>query len=383
MNSTADDAVDVVVIGGGVVGLAAAGTLAEAGRSVALLERHPAFGREISSRNSEVVHAGLYYPAGSLKARHCVEGARRLYAFCRAAGVRHENCGKLVVAADDVEAAELERLKRAGETNGVSGLALIDGAELARREPAAAGRLALVVPSTGILNAHGLVDALAVRAEAAGALLVRGAGVFALEPGEGGRPWRIGYRDGAGEDELFARVVVNAAGLGAQAVMRMAGMDPDAAGLRRWPCRGVYFSVAGRWRGALRGLVYPVPPANLTGLGIHSVKSLDGGFKLGPDTEYVDRDDDFTVDPGRRNAFYEAARRYLPDLREDELSPDMAGIRPKLSGPGEAARDFYMAHEAARGLPGFVNLAGLESPALTACLSLADGVRDLAAECLD
>jgi L-2-hydroxyglutarate oxidase LhgO len=251
---------------------------------------------------------------------------------------------------------------------------MLTRAEVERREPAVRAVAGLLSPETGILDAHGWMDALARRAGAAGADLVPGAAVGRLAPDGGG--WTVGFRDSGGEGELRARAVINAAGLGAQETMRLAGLDPEAMGLALHPCKGEYFSVGGALRRAVRGLVYPSPEADLRGLGIHTVVDLGGGLKLGPNALYAEADD-LRVDPAHAEAFHREASRYLPSLRAEDLAPAMSGIRPKLAGPGEPARDFHIAHEDAAGAPGFVNLCGIESPGLTASPALGEAVASL------
>lgn len=364
---------DAIIVGGGVTGLAALREFAARGREAALLERHDAFGRETSSRNSEVIHGGMYYAPGSLKAAACGEGRRLLYAFAEAAGVRHAKCGKIIVANDPAEEEALGRILDTGEQNGVEGLRFLSQGEIAAREPEIKARAALLSPETGVVDAHGLMHALAHAAETDGASAVPGAVVTGL--GKSASGWKVRFRDAEGENEEEARVVVNAAGLAAQEVMRMAGLDPEALGLRLQPCKGNYFSLSGSAGKRIRALVYPAPEANLAGLGVHTIVDLAGRARLGPDVEYLEPaangEYDYRVDPGRLERFFVSARRYLPFLEPGDLAPDFSGIRPKLAGPGQPARDFYLAEESARGAPGFINMAGLESPGLTACLALA------------
>jgi L-2-hydroxyglutarate oxidase LhgO len=361
---------DLTVIGGGAVGLATAMRAAERGKSALLLERHPAFGRETSSRNSEVVHGGAYYAPGSLKARLCVRGRRELYAFAEAHGVPCVKAGKIIVAVEESEIAALERILENGRENGVEGLAFLEKGELRGRWPEVAAVGALWSPETGVVNAHRFMDAMRSVAEGAGAVLLPGAEALALETVAGG--WRASFRDAEGVQSVDSAFVVNAAGLGAQAVMAMAGLDPDALGLALHPCKGSYWSVQGEARRRIPGLVYPAPEEHLVGLGVHTVVDVSGGVKLGPDAEYVPpaREYDYAVDERRKEAFWRSARRYLPFLEPGDIHPDMAGIRPKLSGSGERERDFHIREETEVGAPGFVNLAGIESPGLTACLAI-------------
>ncbi|MCD8350116.1 MAG: NAD(P)/FAD-dependent oxidoreductase [Planctomycetaceae bacterium] len=371
---------DVAIIGGGVIGLAILHKAAGSRFNVVLLERHDALGRETSSRNSEVVHGGMYYPPNSLKAQLSVAGRRALYGFARKCNFPLLRIGKVIVATNEDEAAKLEAIHTVGRENDVEDLRLLTGEEVAQLAPGVKAVAGLHSPNTGVLNAHMYMDALAKTAEADGGLIVLGATVDGLARRSDG-DWEIHYRDAEGPALIHSRVVVNAAGLGAQKVMAMAGINPAKNDLRLYPCKGSYFSVGGESRARIKSLVYPAPEANLAGLGIHTIVDFAGGVKLGPNVEYVNEADeyDYSVDPGLRHEFFTSASRYLPFLREDDIQPDMAGIRPKLSGPGQPARDFYIAHEAARGCSGFINLAGIESPGLTASPAIGDMVGDMIA----
>lgn len=370
---------DVVLVGAGVVGLGIAAVTAERGRSVAVLERHDSFGRETSSRNSEVVHAGLYYSSGWLKTKLCVEGRRELYELCEKSGVGYRKCGKVLVAVTEDEIAGLEELKANGEACGVEGLRMISAEEVRKLEPNVRAAAGLHSPESGIVDSHQLMEHFKRRLEAAGGDCVFGCEVKGLEAAHG--VWTVRYRDAEGEGGIECRAVVNSAGLGAQEVMRMAGLDPDAMNLRLWPCKGEYFAVQGPRRATVGSLVYPSPERDLRGLGIHTVVDLGGGLKLGPSAEYVD-EIDYRVDPGKAGAFLEGVRAFLPLLEIEDLVPDMSGVRPKLYGPGAPARDFHIAHEAERGAPGFFNLCGIESPGLTAAPAIARHVSDLVDDCL-
>ncbi len=369
---------DVIIIGGGVVGLAIFKTLAEQNRCPLLLERHDAPGRETSSRNSGVVHGGMYYPPGSLKARLCVEGRRLLYPLLTQAGVRHAKCGKTIVAVSREDEDNLAEIFQKGTANGVEGLRYLASGEIAARAPGVKAVAALFSPETGVVDVHGLMDALLKNGESAGGTAVFGATVIGLEPlRELG--WRVFYRDSDGPGELECRAVVNSAGLEAQQIMRLVGLDPKEMGLELKPCAGRYFSVGGESRKRISGLVYPAPEKNLAGLGIHTVVDFGGGVKLGPDTQYLSPADeyDYSVDPELLDKFFRAASRYLPFLRREDLTPDMAGVRPKLSGPGERERDFHIREETSAGAAGFINLAGIESPGLTGCLAMGRLVADM------
>ena len=360
---------DVTVIGAGVLGLASAAALAEAGHRVLVLERRGGPGREISSRNSEVIHAGIYYPPGSLKARLCVRGNRLLYAFCERYGVAHRRLGKVIVAASEEEAPALEALCRTGQQNGAAPLRLLDRREVNALEPEVTAAAGLLSPSTGIIDSHGLVKALEGITTSAGGQVAYRCEVSAVEPLDPG--FRITAQNPAGTERVASRVVVNAAGLESDRVAAMAGVG----GYHHHWCKGVYFAVAGRRAGQVSRLVYPMPGEHLSGLGVHVTLDLAGRMRLGPDAAYLsERVQDLDVDPGRAGAFCEAVNRYLPSIELSDLAPDMAGIRPKLQGPGEPWRDFVMGH----GPPGLINLIGMESPGLTSCLAVGENVRQLA-----
>lgn len=370
--------VDVLVVGAGIVGLATAAAFARGGRRVLVLERREAIARETTSRSSEVVHAGLYYPEGSLKARLCVEGRERLYARCAERGVPHRALGKLVVAADAGERPALEALAQRAERNGAPGLRLLEGAEVMRLEPHVRAAAGLFSPRTGIVDAGALALSYLAEAEAGGALLALHTELEGLEPLRGG--WRASARSADGErTRLEAPVVVNAAGLAADRVAALAGIDVDAAGYRQHPCKGDWFALAPGAPLRFERLVYPLSSG--PGLGIHVTLDLGGRVRLGPDAEYVSAPR-YDVDPAKAGAFAAAAGRYLPALRAEWLAPDSAGVRPKLAAPGEAFRDFVVAEESARGLPGLVNLLGIESPGLTAAPAIAELAAGLAAPLL-
>ncbi len=359
---------DAIVIGAGVVGLACARELAARGRSVVVLERHERFGVETSSRNSEVVHAGIYYPAGSLKARLCVRGNAGLYAWCEARGVGHQRLGKLIVAAVAEDEPKLAQIQAQAEANGVRTLEVLTARQARDLEPHVRCTAALWSPDTGIVDSHALMASLLADAETHGATVAWRQEVCGAEPVTGGH--RVTARDGGGETgAINATWVVNAGGLDADTVAGLAGFDLDACGYRQRYARGRYFRVAPAKSHLARHLIYPAPPKE--SLGIHVTLDLAGGVRLGPDLEYLrDRRQDYHVADGLRDAFHAAVSRFLEGLAPEDLAPDLAGIRPKLQGPGEPFRDFVIREESDRGRPGWVNLVGIESPGLTSCLEI-------------
>ncbi len=368
---------DIVVVGAGVVGLACAERLARAGRSVLVVERHARFGQETSSRNSQVIHAGMYYPTGSLKATLCVRGNASLYAWCERHGVAHRRVGKYIVATSADGGSQLDAILERGRANGVAGLTKVSGAHVEAEEPSVIAHAALFSPATGIVDAHELMASLAGAARAHGADFAYEHTLVAAGRAAGG--WELRFADAAGAaSTIRAARVVNSAGLDADRVAALPGLDVAAAGYRLRYAKGSYFRL--RRPHVVRRLIYPVPFKNLTGLGVHVTLELDGSVRLGPDVEWLDgRAIDYAVDERRRDAFFAAASSYLRGLRPDDLVPDQSGVRPKLQAPGEPLRDFVIAEESARGLPGWVNLVGIESPGLTCALEIAERVAALVA----
>lgn len=367
--------VDAVVIGAGAVGLAAARALALAGREVIVLERNAAIGEETSARNSEVIHAGLYYPAGSLKAELCVEGKRQLYDYCERKSVPHRRCGKIVVAVAAEHQPRLQALQRSAAANGVGDLEWLTATDVQRLEPNVQCTAGLWSPSTGILDSHAFMLALRGDLEQAGgsvAVLSRFESAV-MEHGS----LRLRCRAGDEDVEIGTRAVVNAAGLHATQVARaMPGLPPEAIPAARY-AKGNYFTYTGA--SPFRHLVYPLPQSG--GLGVHATLDLTGRVRFGPDVEWLDvetaiDDADYAVDVSRAAAFYAAVRTYWPQLADGTLQPAYAGIRPKIVGPGEPAADFRI--ETA-GAPGAreVHLFGIESPGLTSALAIAERVRAL------
>ena len=360
------DQVECVVVGAGVIGLAAARALALAGIEVVVLEQAYTIGFETSSRNSEVIHGGLYYPAGSLKARSCVEGRHRLYSYCREHGVPHARLGKLIVATSEAEIAGLEKIASTARGNGVDDLEWLDPTEARQLEPALNCVAALLSPSTGIIDSHALMLAYQGEAEAAGAIVVL------RTPMLSGRVRHDGFELAIGGDEptgIRCRSLINAAGLHAPALARMIEGIPPETVPPAYFCRGVYFTLSGP--APFRKLIYPTPVAG--GLGVHITLDLAGQARFGPDVEWISSID-YTVEPARGEVFYAAIRTYWPGLPHGALQPGYAGIRPKISGPAEPAADFVVQGPDTHGVPGLVNLYGIESPGLTASLPLADEV---------
>jgi L-2-hydroxyglutarate oxidase LhgO len=364
--------VDALVVGAGVVGLAVARALALAGREVMVLEGEGAIGTGTSSRNSEVIHAGIYYPAGSLKARLCVQGKAMLYAYCAERGVAHKRCGKLIVATTPSQLAALPAIVERARANGVDDLRQLTGEEARAMEPALQCLGAVYSPSTGIVDSHALMLALQGDLENAGGLVACRSPVRSLMVRDDGI--EVVSDDGL---RLLAQTVVNAAGLAAcDLAAATEGLDPRHVP-RAWYAKGSYFSRAGR--SPFQCLIYPAPEPDkhLAGLGVHLTVDLGGQAKFGPDVQWTDNPLDLQVDPARGDAFYAEVRRYWPALPDGALLPDYAGIRPKISGPNEPAADFVVQGPAVHGIPGLVNLFGIESPGLTSALAIGEVVADL------
>jgi len=365
------DKVGAIVIGAGVVGLACARTLASRGIEVVILEKNPAFGQETSARNSEVIHAGLYYPTGSRKASLCVRGRELLYDFCRRHRVEHRVCGKLIVATSQAQESHLAALKAQGESNGVRDLIWLDGPQARQLEPALQCTAALHSPATGIVDSHALMLALLGEAERHGALLAVNSPFLGAR--RTGSDWEV--RIGGTEPmTLRSEYLINCAGLHAVQVARLLQDFPGAHLPQPHYAKGNYYALAGR--PPFSQLLYPLPEPG--GLGVHLTLDLGGQARFGPDVEWLPTQDpgqlDYRVDGARATGFYGEIRHYWPDLPEGALLPAYSGIRPKISGPGEAAADFLIQDEASHGLPGLINLFGIESPGLTSSLAIAETV---------
>lgn len=359
------------MIGGGVVGLAVARKLAKSGREVVIAECNDHFGMETSSRNSEVIHAGLYYPTGSLKARLCVDGKERLYQYCESRGIPHRRTGKLIVATEDGELDRLQEIRSYAHANGVGDVDWVAPEILSEKYPDLAVAGALSSPSTGIIDSHQFMLSLLGEATEAGAFIAYGTSVSDVTMLDQG--FQVAFA-GADQSEFIANIIINAAGLSATAIARgIAGLNPDMVP-SQYLAKGSYFSLSGA--SPTDTLVYPVPSKG--GLGIHLTVDMGGSARFGPDVEWVD-EIDYQVDPSRVGVFEEQIRRYWPDLPPGALQPAYAGVRPKLCGPNQSSADFRIDGPVHHGVTGLINLFGIESPGLTASLSIADHVQKLLA----
>ncbi len=371
-NMPMDEAhIETVVVGAGVVGLAVARTLARSGREVIIVERADAIGTETSARNSEVIHAGIYYPEGSNKARFCVAGRDMLYAYCAERGIAHQRCGKLIVASSAAEMERFQGLMARAHANGVTDLVPLEASEVARMEPEISCVGALLSPSTGTVDSHGLMLALQGEAEEHGAMLALNTPVEAAEATNSGFAVHTG---GAAPMRITCRELINSAGHGAiPLALNTAGLD-DLLVPTPHQAKGVYFSLMGK--SPFSRLIYPAPDE--ASLGIHATIDLAGQTRFGPDVEWRETVDsaefDFEVDPARGDTFYAAIRKYWPGLEDGALVPDYSGMRPKICGPGEPAADFMISGPETHGVPGLVNLFGIESPGLTSSLAIAEEV---------
>ena len=366
---------EITIIGAGVVGLATAEVLSEEYSNVFVIEKHPTFGQETSSRNSEVIHAGIYYSKDSLKARLCKEGKVLLYNYCRKYGVPFNNCGKLIVATSEKEIAVIEAIRQTAINNRVDDLRVLNRKEIAELEPNIFALKALLSPSTGVIDSHSLMKQFETNAINNGAQIVYGSEVTGIQKIPGG--YEVTLLDADKQNYSFTSVIViNSAGLTSDKVSEMTGIEDED--LKIMFCKGEYFRVKPPKNKLISRLIYPVPHPNIEGIGIHVTIDLGGGVKLGPDVQYLDANVyDYKLSPWKQEAFYTSAKKFLPFLEIDDLAPEMAGIRPKIQKPGEPLRDYYIMEESRRGYPGFINLIGMESPALTSSLAIAKYVHSL------
>jgi len=365
----------ITIIGAGVIGLAVAEELSSRFPQVLLLERNAGFGQETSSRNSEVIHAGLYYPEGSLKSKLCIEGKWLLYDFCRKYDIPYNNCGKLIVATSEEEIPVIEGIRDNAIRNGVKDLKVLDHHEVAGMEPNIFALKAIFSPSTGIVDTHSLMKRFESNILINNGQIVYGSEVTAIKKLEKG--FEVTLLDADNQYFKFtSRIVINSAGLTSDKVSEMTGMQDEK--LKIHFCKGEYFRINPPKNRLISRLIYPVPHNNMEGIGIHVTIDMGGGVKLGPDVKYLDSNTyDYKVTPSKQDAFWRSAYKFLPFLKPDDISPDMAGIRPKIQRAGEPVRDFYIMEETDRGYPGFINLIGMESPGLTSSIAIANYVLTL------
>lgn len=367
--------VNVTVIGAGVIGLAIAQKITETRKNVFVIEKHASFGQETSSRNSEVIHAGIYYPRGSLKAKLCVEGKELLYDYCERYEIPFRKCGKLIVATSEEEVNVLEGVRATALKNGVKDLITLNRGEIEKIEPAIYAVSALYSPSTGIIDSHSLMKQYETNTINNGGHVVYRSEVKSISRTNNG--YKIDLSDSDGKEYSFTSgTVINAAGLTSDKIAEMLSINDDK--LKIIFCKGEYFRINPPKNRLVSRLIYPVPHPRLEHIGVHVTVDMAGGVKLGPDVKYLEFNiQDYKLTPSKQEAFFQSVKKYLPFLEIDDISPEMAGIRSKLQKPGEQVRDYYIREESDRGFPGFINLIGMESPALTSSLAIANYVNNL------
>lgn len=365
---------EITIIGAGVIGLATGEKLSESNNNLFVIEKHSTFGQETSSRNSEVIHAGIYYTGGSLKARLCVEGNTLLYDYCRKHQIPYNNCGKLIVATKPEEVKIIEGIRQRAVRNGVI-LDILEKEELAELEPNIFALKALHSSTTGVVDTHSLMKQFETGILNNGGQMVYGSEVTGIRKIDKG--YEITILDADGQYFSFStRIVINSAGLTADKIFEMSGIRDERLSIHF--CKGEYFRINPPKNRMIGRLIYPVPHENMEGIGIHVTIDMAGGVKLGPDVTYLDsKEYDYRVNFSKQETFWRSARKFLPFLEIDDISPEMAGIRPKIQKKGDPQRDFYIKEESARGLKGFINLIGMESPGLTSCLSIANYIYGL------
>jgi L-2-hydroxyglutarate oxidase LhgO len=371
--------VDITIIGAGLIGLALAAKIANRNKQIYVLERHTTFGQEISSRHSSIIHAGIYYPEESFKAKFCVTGNRLLYQICQENGISCRKLGKLIVATNEKEAEELTILLEKGKKNCVTGLKLLSRWELKKLEPNIEGVAAILSPETGIIDSHTLMKYFITKAKKEGVQIIYKTEVINIERVTGG--YQVEVSDSDGRFSFTTKILINCAGLNSDRVAEQVGIDLEDASYRLYYCKGEYFSVIHDKRKLINRLIFPVPPVGIAGVGIHVVLDLDGRMRLGPSIRYTEKID-YAITDENKKLFYNSVRNFLPFLDYEDLQPEMVGIRPKLQGPGMDIRDFVIRDEKDKGLPGFINLIGIESPGLTSAPGIAEYVDSLVNEAL-
>jgi len=366
------DRVEIVIVGAGVIGLAVARELSKNHKDILVIEKNPSFGQETSSRNSEVIHAGIYYPRDSLKAKTCLKGKKLLYEYCQKNNIGHKRIGKLIAITNSNERVALERLLKNGLESGVEDLRIISKEEIKKIEPNINAQAAISSPSTGIIDSHSLVKKLLSEFKARGGQIAYNAEVIGIDKVSDG--FKVSLEDIGGLFSFSARVAVNAAGLNSDKVAEMVGIKKDEYRIKY--CKGDYFRVHNNKAKLINRLIYLLPKTEGLSLGIHATLDLGQGLRLGPDDEYVDKVC-YDIDQSKKEIFYDDVKTLLPFIRLEDLGPDTSGIRAKLQGPGQGFRDFIVEEESNNGFSGFINLIGIESPGLTACLAIAKIVGDM------
>ena len=372
--------VDITIIGAGIIGLAVSASVSRPGRAVYILEKNMSFGQEASSRNSEVIHAGIYYPKTSLKAKTCVEGNRLIYEICQRGNILYKKAGKLIVAGEKEELRKLEHLLQNGQQNGISGLRILTAKEVKYMEPNIRALAALYSPDTGIVDSHNLMRHFFQKAKGRGAEFVFRTEVTQIRKQDRGFGVTVGDVDGT-DFSFFTRILINCAGLNSDIIAELAGIDIKKEDYNLKFCKGEYFRVSADKSRLIKHLVYPVPNEKEVSLGIHATPDLGAGLRLGPDAQYVERSKaNYDIDDSKKEQFSLAVNRFLPFIESADLAADTAGIRAKLQGPQDRFRDFIICHEEEKGLPGLINLIGIDSPGLTSAPCIAKYVQDIVEE---
>ncbi|MBU1075901.1 MAG: NAD(P)/FAD-dependent oxidoreductase [Spirochaetes bacterium] len=362
----------ITIIGAGAVGLAIGAALSRTHDNIIIVEKNGSFGRETSSRNSEVIHAGIYYPENSLKATFCVKGKELLYEFLKKYSIPYKQCGKFIVAVEKEEVESLFVLKDQGKKNGVEDITFVENKKIRQAFPGIISKAGLFSPSTGIFDTHKFMQALEMTAEENNVLISYNSEVIQIEKEDHG--YKITVREGDNRLEFLSEVIINSAGLHSQIIAEMLEIKSEEHTL--YYAKGEYFALSSKYKDFSSSLMYPVVPVQGKSLGIHTVLDLQGMLKLGPNIHYI-KDIDYTVEPSHLDEFFTAVKRYFPFIEKNELSPDMAGIRPKRQGPDDPFKDFLIREETEKGFPGFINLIGIESPGLTGSLAIAEYVEYL------
>jgi L-2-hydroxyglutarate oxidase LhgO len=366
---------NISIIGAGVVGLAIASKVSELTDAVFVLEKNLKFGQETSSRNSEVVHSGIYYPKSSLKALLCIEGKESLYSYCEKYDIPYNKCGKLIISKSEEEDGILENILEYAQNNDVTDGRIIENEEILQLEPYITARKAVFFPTTGVIDSHSLMKRLETESINNGTEIVYGSEVKGIKKITDGYEITVSEQSGS-EFSFTTRYLINSAGLDADNISKLAGIDNQDYCQYFW--KGEYFSLANGKHKLISRLVYPVPLKNTVGLGIHTTVDLSGRVKLGPNAVFLkNKQKDYSITPGHKEEFYQSVKTYLPFLEPEDMVPDQVGIRPKLQKPGDPVKDFIIKEESDAGFPGFINLLGIESPGLTACLSIAEYVSRL------
>ena len=369
--------VNIEIIGAGVVGLAIAAYVSKKNKNVLLIERHESFGQETSSRNSEVIHASIYYPQNFLKGRLCLKGNEMMYDICKKNNIPHSNTGKLIVAVNEDEEATLPELLELAKNNCAKEVSIVSSDEIKKLEPNVHATAAVYCPSSGVVDSHSLMKYFEMSAKENGVDFAYGVEVKSIDKSKDG--YIVGVRDADGRDYKFStRILINSAGLESGNVAQLAGIDIDKAGCRINYHKGIYFRVMHGFERFPRMLIYPVPPESGS-VGIHTCPDLAGGMRIGPHFFWSD-EIDYTVDETHLDLFFQTAKQYLPFLKIEDLQPDMAGIMSAIQKPGEDMKDFVIRHEVDKGLPGLINLVGIESPGLTSAPAIGEMVGEMVAE---